>query len=38
VISSIAPTKRLFANGVVAVDGELWLLDSVAGLVLRLPA
>jgi hypothetical protein len=38
VISSIAPTKRLFANGVVAVDGELWLLDSVAGLLLRLPA
>jgi len=38
VISSVAPTKRLWANGVVAVDGHLWLLDSVAGLLLRLPA
>jgi len=38
VISTVAPTKRLWANGVVAVDGQLWLLDSVAGLLLRLPA
>jgi virginiamycin B lyase len=38
VISSVAPTKRLFANGVAAADGRLWLLDSVAGLLLRLPA
>jgi virginiamycin B lyase len=38
VISSVAPTKRLFANGVIAADGQLWLLDSVAGLLLRLPA
>ena len=36
--SSVAPTRRLFANGVAAVDGALWLLDSVAGLLLRLPA
>jgi virginiamycin B lyase len=38
VISSIAPTKRLFANGVEAADGQLWVFDSVAGLLLRLPA
>jgi hypothetical protein len=38
VISSVAPTKRLFANGVIAADAQLWLLDSVAGLLLRLPA
>jgi virginiamycin B lyase len=38
VITSVAPTKRLFANGVAAIDGQLWLLDSVAGLLLRLPA
>jgi streptogramin lyase len=38
VISSIAPRKRLFANGVAAADGQLWLLDSVVGLLLRLPA
>ena len=38
VVSSITPTKRLFANGVIAVDGQLWVLDSVAGLLLRLSA
>jgi sugar lactone lactonase YvrE len=38
VITSVAPTKRLFANGVAAIGGQLWLLDSVAGLLLRLPA
>ena len=38
VITSVAPTKRLFANGVAAAGGQLWLLDSVAGLLLRLPA
>jgi virginiamycin B lyase len=38
VISTIAPTKRLFANGLAAAGGQLWLLDSVAGLLLRLPA
>jgi virginiamycin B lyase len=38
VTSSVAPTKRLFANGVAAADGQLWVLDSVAGLLLRLPA
>jgi hypothetical protein len=38
VISTLAPTKRLWANGVAAVDGQLWVLDSVAGLLLRLPA
>ena len=32
VSSSVAPTRRLFANGVAAADGALWLLDSVAGL------
>jgi DNA-binding beta-propeller fold protein YncE len=37
-ISRVAPTKRLWANGVVAADGRLWVLDSVAGLLLRLPA
>jgi virginiamycin B lyase len=38
VSSSVAPRRRLFANGVAAADGALWLLDSVAGLLLRLPA
>ena len=38
VSSSVAATRRLFANGVVAVDGALWVLDSVAGLLVRLPA
>jgi DNA-binding beta-propeller fold protein YncE len=38
VISRVAPTKRLWANGVVAADGRLWVLDSVMGLLLRLPA
>lgn len=38
VSSSLVPTRRLFANGVAAADGRLWLLDSVAGLLLRLPA
>lgn len=38
VISMVAPTKRLWANGVVSADGRQWMLDSVAGLLLRLPA
>jgi hypothetical protein len=38
VLSAISPTKRFFADGVAAAGGQLWLLDSVAGLLLRLPA
>jgi virginiamycin B lyase len=38
VISSATPTRRLFANGVAAESGRLWVLDSVAGLLVRLPA
>jgi hypothetical protein len=38
VLTSVVPTKRLFANGLAAAGGQLWLLDSVAGLLLRLPA
>jgi len=38
VLSSVTPTSRLFANGVAAESGRLWVLDSVAGLLVRLPA
>ena len=38
VIGSLTPTRRLFANGVAAESGRLWVLDSVAGLLVRLPA
>jgi YVTN family beta-propeller protein len=32
------PTASLFANGFAAADGKVWILDSVHGLLLRLPA
>ena len=34
----LTPTRRLFADGVAAADGQLWLFDAVAGLLVRLPA
>ena len=34
----IVPTRQLHANGVAAADGQLWLFDAVAGLLVRLPA
>jgi len=37
-LQTVTPTKRLFVNGLAAVNGQLWVFDSVAGLLLRLPA
>jgi hypothetical protein len=37
VVSSTPATRRLFVDGFVAGDGALWVLDGVAGLLLRLP-
>jgi sugar lactone lactonase YvrE len=33
-----APTRALHADGVAAANGQLWLFDAVAGLLVRLPA
>ncbi len=38
VTNRIVPTRQLHANGVAAADGQLWLFDAVAGLLVRLPA
>jgi hypothetical protein len=38
ITSRIVPTRQLHANGVAAADGQLWLFDAVAGLLVRLPA
>jgi streptogramin lyase len=38
ITNRIVPTRQLFANGVAAADGQLWLFDAVAGLLVRLPA
>ena len=35
---SSSPTRALHADGVAAANGQLWLFDAVAGLVVRLPA
>jgi hypothetical protein len=37
VVSRAAAKRRLFVNGLVAGDGAVWVLDGVAGLLLRLP-
>jgi DNA-binding beta-propeller fold protein YncE len=34
----ITPTRQFHADGVAAANGELWLFDAVAGLLVRLPA
>jgi DNA-binding beta-propeller fold protein YncE len=38
VASRVTPTRQFHANGVAAANGELWLFDAVAGLLVRLPA
>jgi hypothetical protein len=38
VASTVAPTRTFHADGVAAANGELWLFDAVAGLLVRLPA
>lgn len=37
IAARVSPTTRLFVDGLAAADGRLWLLDSVAGVLLRLP-
>jgi streptogramin lyase len=37
VTASLVPTRRLFVDGFAAGNGALWVLDGVAGLLLRLP-
>ena len=34
----LTPTRQFHANGLAAANGELWLFDAVAGLLVRLPA
>jgi streptogramin lyase len=34
----IVPTRQMFVDGVGAADGQVWLFDAVAGLLVRLPA
>jgi hypothetical protein len=36
-VSRAVVTRRLVVNGFVAGDGAVWVLDGVAGLLLRLP-
>ncbi|MEP6909466.1 MAG: hypothetical protein ABI896_03425 [Actinomycetota bacterium] len=38
VTRTVAPTRRLFADGLAAADGQVWVFDAVAGLLVRLPA
>jgi DNA-binding beta-propeller fold protein YncE len=38
IIGRTVPSKRLFADGMGAASGQLWLFDAVAGLLVRLPA
>ena len=38
VISRVTPTRAFHADGLAAVNGQLWLYDAVAGLLVRLPA
>jgi hypothetical protein len=37
IVSSTPATRRLFVDGFAAGDGAVWVLDGVAGLLLRLP-
>ena len=34
----VEPTRQFHANGVAAANGDLWIFDAVAGLLVRLPA
>ena len=34
----VVPTRQMYVNGVAAADGQVWLFDAVAGLLVRLPA
>jgi virginiamycin B lyase len=34
----IEPTRQMFVDGAAAADGQVWLFDAVAGLLVRLPA
>ena len=38
IVSAVSPTRAFHADGVAAANGQLWLFDAVAGLVVRLPA
>jgi hypothetical protein len=38
VVRTVGPTRALHADGVAAANGQLWLFDAVAGLLVRLPA
>ena len=38
VTRTVAPTSQFFVDGVALADGQLWLFDAVAGLLVRLPA
>lgn len=38
VTSSVAPTRRFFVDGLAVADGQVWMFDAVAGLLVRLPA
>ncbi len=38
IAATVSPTRALHADGVAAANGQLWLFDAVAGLLVRLPA
>lgn len=38
IAATVSSTRALHADGVAAANGELWLFDAVAGLLVRLPA
>ena len=38
ITNRIVPTRQLHANGVDAADGQVWVFDAFAGLLVRLPA
>ena len=38
VANRVTPTRQFHANGVAAANGQLWLFDAVAGILVRLPA
>ena len=38
IAATVSPTRAFHADGVAAANGQLWLFDAVAGLVVRLPA
>jgi hypothetical protein len=38
IAATVSPTRALHATGVAAANGQLWLFDAAAGLVVRLPA